>query len=64
MTEILSHEPHAQSMTHTRNRREPRMRSRAEVETMLREIAFVLHLTARVRDEIDDNVGAQEFVHA
>jgi hypothetical protein len=41
-----------------------RLRSRAEVESMLRDIAFVLKMTRQVRDEIEAEQGADELVLA
>jgi hypothetical protein len=36
--------------------------SRERVEEMLREIAFVLHMTRRVRDEIEKDAEAEELM--
>lgn len=64
MTEILTHEPHAQSTTRQPIGGRERRRTRAEVEAMLHEIAFVLRMTKRVRDEMDAEQDAGQFAHA
>lgn len=38
--------------------------SRERVEEMLREIAFILHMTKRVREQIETDEEAEELVTA
>jgi hypothetical protein len=45
-----------------RRERETRTQMRADADSMLREIAFVLKLTQRVRDEIEAEQEIQEPV--
>ena len=42
----------------------PKETSRERVQEMLREIAYVLHLTRKVRDEIESEQDAEELVLA
>ena len=60
MTQNLLHETNPQTKTNNRfNRRLPNQR---RADHMLREIAFVLKMTARVRDEIQAEQESREPV--
>ena len=50
MTQVLSHKPH---VTIHPNSREIRAQVRDDADAILRDIAFVLKMTERVRKEID-----------
>ena len=60
MTQNLQHQPHVHTKTNSRyNRPLPNQR---RADQMLREIAFVLKMTARVRDEIKTEQESREPV--
>ena len=53
MTQNLSHQAHVFGNPTQRNDRQARTPLRADAESTLREIAFILKMTQRVRDEIE-----------
>jgi len=57
MTEVLSHKPH---MTIHPNSRQIRTRLREDADAILRDIAFVLKMTERVRAEIESKKPADK----
>jgi len=62
MTQKPSHLVHIQFKPNQRCDRETRTQMRADADSMLRDIAFVLTLTQRVRDEIEAEQEIQEPV--
>ena len=50
MTEILEHKPH---VTIHPNSRQARPQLREDADAMLRDLAFVLKMTQRVRDDME-----------
>lgn len=53
MTQILLHEPHVQAGVNQHRNRKSQTKLRPDAAAMLREIAFILKMTQRVRDEIE-----------
>jgi hypothetical protein len=62
MTQKPLHPAHVHFKPNQRCERETRTQMRADVDSMLRDIAFVLKLTQRVRDEIEAEQEVQEPV--
>jgi len=62
MTQKPLHLAHIQFKPNQRRDHETRTQMRADADSMLREIAFVLKLTKRVRDEIEAEQEIQEPV--
>jgi hypothetical protein len=58
MTRNIMHPPHIQPSVNARNQRQTDVR--IEADAMLRDIAFVLRMTQRVRDEIEADEEACE----
>ncbi len=52
--------PHQAQRERNLTNRQARTQLRADAETMLRDIAFVLKMTQRVRDEIEADQEVQE----
>ncbi|MBI2805085.1 MAG: hypothetical protein HYX68_08905 [Planctomycetes bacterium] len=68
MSHVLSHAAHGSlKINHRQDRARPlasRVRSAEEVKAMLRDIAFVLKMTERVRNEMESQHAAGDLVHA
>ena len=62
MTANLLHKSHVLPHPNARKQRQTATEQRAEAETALRDIAFVLKMTQRVREEIEADAEAQEPV--
>ena len=62
MTQKLLHPAHVHFKTNQRCDPETRTQMRADADAMLRDIAFVLKITQRVRDEIEAEQEIQEPV--
>ena len=60
MTQNLEHKPHVQVKPNIRNQRQTQLRD--DADAILRDIAFVLKMTQRVRDEIEAEEEAREPV--
>ena len=60
MTRNITHPPHNQPSANTNVRNNRQADMRCETEAMLRDIAFVLKMTRRVRDEIEADEEACE----
>jgi hypothetical protein len=58
MTRNIMHRTHNQPSTNARNQRQAELR--IDADEMLRDIAFVLKITQRVRDEMDADKEAYE----
>ena len=58
MTQNLEHKPHVQVKPNLRNQRQSQLRD--DADAILRDVAFVLKMTKRVRDEIEAEEEARE----
>jgi len=61
MTEVLSHKPH---VTIHANSRQTRTQLREDADAILRDVAFVLKMTQRVREEIESEKRAEALAQA
>ena len=62
MTAKILHKPHALPHQISRKQRPTSTESHAEAETLLRDMAFVLKMTQRVREEMEADAEVQEPV--
>ena len=62
MTANLLHKPHVLPHPNSRKQRQTSTDQRVEAETLLRDIAFVLKVTQRVREEMEAGAETQEPV--
>ena len=62
MTQNLSHQARTHCQSNHQNNRQTRTQLRADADSTLRDIAFVLKMTQKVRDEIDAELEVPEAV--
>jgi hypothetical protein len=60
MTQNLTHQAHVHCQPNNQHNRQTRTQLRADADSVLRDIAFVLKMTQKVRDEIEAEEEVEE----